>query len=51
MCEARCRSCDEPSGPNTTVPWSDRMPGICVSCEQAITAEQQRGARERQEEE
>jgi hypothetical protein len=35
MCAPRCRCCDEPSGPNTTVPWSER-PGICLSCAQAI---------------
>lgn len=38
MCEPRCRSCDEPSGPNTTVPWS-ALPGVCVSCAEAFAAE------------
>jgi hypothetical protein len=35
MCESRCWNCDEPSGPNTTVPWSHR-PGLCISCAEAM---------------
>ena len=35
MCEPRCWNCDEPSGPNTTVPWSSR-PGLCASCAEAM---------------